>query len=331
MSYFYTKVPAGFSPLSSYQLTDDIILKPAGRTEYKDIPGPGSAIFFDTIFFISESQDVEVHIQKLRKWVLFHAFTFWFSWVCEFFESGLLMEHKQADGIEEIGEKIEANAYARDLDDIGSDIYSSSAPSERISYRALFDQYEALGKKEKSLLETYLFQIRQYRAIYKPYMLFEHSRQYWQIAIYATVLEAIIGHATNCPGSAVQCIECNKKFTHRQGSEKEWRKSVLSNIIKNGETRDQYLQVINAAYDEIRHKTAHPGHLPIPEYLLPKENPEVYGIERSIKEFRTDELALQSLLLAISMAARFLLLHKLYNLDIFPTLPPLQAVRVGNG
>jgi hypothetical protein len=121
------------------------------------------------------------------------------------------------------------------------------------------------------------------------------------------------------------CSVCGKQNLnpHRSQAEKEWRSAFLENVISDKEVRKEYLTAINAAYDEIRNKTAHPGTLPVPEYLLNFAGTKTYGLDESIQEFRDDLAALSSLALSIRSATWFLLTNKLFGLTTFPKLPSI--------
>lgn len=338
MSFYFTSVPTAthhpksISPTTTYQISNDIILKPATRTYYKDPFGSGSALM-GRLFFISNSNNVEEHIQKLRKWIIFHAFILWFPFLCDLFERGLLTEHHQANSIDEISDTntSETNEMLTDFENFTPQIYFFSPPSITRSYKSLYKTYEELSAKNIALLETCLFQIKPLPVSYSSYILFDPRRHYWQIAIYCTVLEEILGHAPDCPGSVTSCSMCKRQnlAPHRSKSEKDWRNAVLSEFIKDEKVKKQYLRIINAAFYEIRHKTAHLGQLPVPAMVFPETEREIYDIERAIKDFGSDDLALQSLHSHVSLLSRYLLLHKVFQFDIFPEIPPFQTIGTG--
>jgi hypothetical protein len=337
MSYYFTCVPTAaqypisFTPNTTYQISNDITLNPATRTFYRDPFSSGSA-FLSRMFFISNATSTEEHIQKLRKWVVFHSFVFWFPFLCDLFERGLLNEHHQVNSIDEIRDNdiSETNEILTDFENVASQIYVYRPPLITVSYKSLYKKYEEFQRKDTALLETCLFQIRPLPVSYGSYLLFDARRYYWQIVSYCTVLEEILGHAANCPGSILTCDTCNKRLApHRQGAEKGWRDQVLAELIKDVKVKEQYLRVINAAYDEIRNKTAHPGQLPVPSMVFPETEREIYDIERAINDFGSDDIALQALHSHVSLVTRYLLLHKLFQLNTFPEIPPLQTIGTG--
>jgi hypothetical protein len=332
MSFFFTKVPTQWSPTITVKLPGNITLKPANRAQFRNYPGQGSTMYFDTLYFISQARSVEEHIEKLKKWALFHALII-DGHICHFIEDGRLQKHRQMSRIGNIRRYGTANAYAVDFTDIARQVYWLHEPTTGIDYRALYEQFETFNEADISLLRAYLLPIEQRGVTYQQYSLFDESRTYWQIAVYASVLEAIIGHASNCPGSVTTCPICKKHLQpHRQESEREWRKSYLKPRIPDQTIRNEYLAIINTAYNQIRHPTSHAGVMPIPQYLSPLAGTtEVYDTSRAIQQFHMDKSALYSLVLSVSSITRYLLLHKLFQLNTFPRLRPLNVTRIGGG
>lgn len=331
MSFFFTKVPTQWSPKTSVKLPGAITLKPANRVQFRSYQGLKTISYFDSLYFISQARSVEEHIEKLKKWALFHALIIDERHICHFIESGQIQRHRQASRMGNIRKYGTANAYAVDFTSIARQVYWLHEPATVIDYRTLYEQYETLNDEQISLLQTCLLQLEQRSFTYPQYSLFGESLTYWQIVVYASVLEAIIGHASNCPGSVTTCPICNKHLQpHRQGSEKEWRESYLKPLIPDQTIRDEYLRVINAAYNQIRHPTAHAGVMPIPQSLsLLPGTTEVYDADRAIQEFPTDKAALISLVMSVRDVARYLLLHKLFQLNTFPQLTPLKVTQIG--
>jgi hypothetical protein len=332
MSFFFTKVPSQWSPTTPVKLPGGITLKPANRVQFHNYPGSGVTTYFDTLYFISQTQSVEDHIEKLKKWALFHTLIL-DGHICDFIESGRLQRHGQKDKIGNIRKNGAANAYVIDFNAIARQVYWLHKPTTTINYSTLYEQFEAFNEERLSLIRTYLLPIEPRTSTYRQYSLFSESRTYWQIAVYASVLEAIIGHASNCSGSDITCPVCNKRLpAHREDSEKEWRKSYFSQLITDQVIRDEYIEVINTAYNEIRHPTAHAGVMPVPQYLqLQAGTTEVYDMSRAIEQFSMDRAALFSLELSVKDITRYLLLHKLFQLNTFPRLIPLKVTRIGGG
>ena len=91
------------------------------------------------------------------------------------------------------------------------------------------------------------------------------------------------------------------------------------------EARDQYEAILDAAFDEIRHRTAHSGAFPTATFDVPKRQRDTYDHERAIKEHRKDTHALLGLTIGISSVSRYLLLDKLFGFRFFPELPTLKT------
>ena len=123
MSFFFTKVPSQWSPTSAVKLPGDIILKSANRLQLRNYPGQGATTYFDTLFFITQTQNVEEHIEKLKRWALFHAFIFNDEHICNFFENGQLQRHRQKSSIGSIRRYGTANANAVDFTNIARQVY----------------------------------------------------------------------------------------------------------------------------------------------------------------------------------------------------------------
>ncbi len=328
MSFFFTKVPTQWSPNTAVKLP------PANRIPLRNYPGPGSIMYFDTLYFISQVQSVEEHIEKLKRWALFHALIFNDRHICQFIESGQLQRHRQTSRIGNVRSYGSANAYVVDFTNIGRQVYWPDEPTTVIDYRTLYEQFETFNDANLGLLRTYLLQIEPRGATNQQYSLFNESRTYWQIVLYAAVLEAIIKHSDNCPHNIIACcVHCKKQYAqHRQYSEKEWREIYLTPLVTDTAIRDEYLEVINTAYNEIRHPTAHAGVMPIPQYILPlMGTTEVYDTSRAIRQFPMDKSALLSLVISVGSITRYLLLHKLFQLHTFPRLHPLNVTRIGGG
>jgi hypothetical protein len=332
MSFFFTKVPTQWSPTTAFNLPEGITIKPANRVQFRNYPGPGSTIYFDTLYFISQVRNVEEHIEKLKRWALFHALIL-DEHICHFIENGRLQKHRQTSRIGNIRRHGTANANVVEFTDIARQVYWLHEPITAINYRTLYEQYETFNDENMSLLRTYLLQIEQRGFMYQQYSLFDESRTYWQIAVYASVLEAVIGHASNCPGSVTTCPICKKHLQpHRQDSEREWRTSYLKPLIPDQAIRNEYLDIINTAYNQIRNPTAHAGVMPIPQYLSPLAGTtEVYDTSRAIQQFPMDKSALFSLVISVRDITRYLLLHQIFQLNTFPRLIPLKVTRIGGG
>lgn len=330
MSYYFSKIPTGIVPKSDYLLKDDIQLRPANKVNYENYFAPGLGVFFDILYFISSSQSMEEHVLKLQKWALFHAFITDFYFLADLLDRGFIQEHQIATDEKAIQEELNEGIHLVDFNHVGNILYNpydTNAPSSIVTYKSLFEKYELLQQNDLALIYTWLLRIQPAYAQLMSFSLFQGMREYWQIAAYVSILEAIIGHAPYCTDSAKTCSCCNRQnlMPHRSQPEKDWRRAFLEKVILDEEVRKDYLTAINAAYDEIRHKTAHPGILPIPDYVYDTVGTKSYSLEVSIKEFGKDIMALRSLALSIKAATRFLLLNKLFGLTTFPSLPSLNS------
>src|SRR5258708_4014465 len=330
MFYLRTLVPTNWSPDATYQLTDKITLKSAGNRPIPLYSIASGTANFDTVYLISSSPDVMEQTQFLRTWVMFHDFIFDFQRLCQFFEREFLDNRDNpifVRSIEELHQEPEANVRTIDFDNIAEGIYHPYKPSTQLSYRRLFERYQRFTESEQWLLKSYLFQVETRNTYSITHNLFEDTRKYWQITSYVTLLETILGHAEECEGSGELCSKCNKKLPpHRKMSERDWRAAELFRLIGNEEVKNQYAQVINAAY-EIRHRTAHAGKLSSP--LYPEmSDAEVYNIARAIQDQKKDMFALDTLLVSVMRVLRYLLLDMFFDLKTFPPLPESQVTTI---
>lgn len=328
---FYTKVPTQWSPSVDYKLPGGIILRPADQINFSYFSGRLIAPH-DTLFFISNSPDINDHREKLKWWIIFHSFLFNFSQLSFLFERGDLRTHRTESSLNRIREKNfeQPNAYPTNFDDIASCIYHPIQPTEQITYRSLYEIFISLTDEDKAFITNYLIQFQQYITIFPDYDLFNIHNKYWQVVRYITILEAIIGHPPNCE-CRISCKICSRNLPHRdlrQGSETKWRMKYLTDIGIEQQTRNDYVTVINAAYDNIRHPTAHIPIKPTTQYIPQETILEIYDLSRSIRELNTNVIALDNVLLLVNKVTRFLLLNKFFKLDIFPPFSPLQSMSI---
>lgn len=328
--FYLTKVSVQWSPASDYELAVDIRLKPANRTAYTEGLA-GATLYQDTCLYITASATPEEHEAKLRTWVLFHALVFDSgALLMHQYEAGTLKTEGPVDSYDDIAADASSSAYVCDYDDIGAQVYFPSGTTEEIRYQRLFEQYSGLNRAKAHLARVFLYQTEPMTMPNAKYSLFKETKLYWQITNYVTVLEAIIGHAPNCT-SVLRCDVCGRSLPpHRQQSEAEWNKNYLTDLGIDTTTRDEYLQVLAAAYSKIRHPVAHGSALATPTYLFPLAGEtETYDVARSIEDFGADMSALYSLSLSVREVTRYLLLNHLFALRAFPGLRSFHVTSVG--
>ena len=328
MSFIYSKVPTQWSPHDTYQVSNGMYLKPAGRISVENYPVKGSEQHFDFTFFITEGEDTGEHIKNLIQWILFHCFIFHEIHACNFLENNMISNHTIADSLKAISDlNSEPTSYPLDYDNIGQQVYwlyKGYIPN--ISYRQEFKKYLSLSKKEQATFTNYLLTLN----VRRPYDLFHLHRLYWQMAKNAVLLEQIISHAPTCKNKIeICCLECSRKdsilYSHRTKSESEWCKERLREIINNEDTVAAYLKVIGVAFDKIRHPTVHKAIAPSAQRIEQVTALEIYDIERTIAEFKDDVVALENLVMLIADITRYLLLNKLFGLSIFPIPETLKS------
>jgi hypothetical protein len=336
MSFIYSKVPTQWSPNDTYQFSNGMYLKPAGRIAFEDYPVKSSAQYFDITFFVTEGEDTDEHFKRLKQWILFHCFIFNDTHACYFFEDNMISKHEVASYLQTIIDlNSQSTAYPLDYDNIGQQVYwlyKGNVPI--ISYRQQFEKYLSLSEKEKSLVTNYLLYLNADRVYYQPYELFSLHRKYWQTAKNVVLLEQVIGHAPTCTNKQEMCCSVCRRdhvsYSHRTMSEEEWCKDYLMGIIKNEDTVAEYLKVISVAFGKIRHPTAHSAIAPTAQRMEQLTSLEIYDIDRTIAEFKNDITALENLGILVAEITRYLLLNKLFGLSIFPIPETLKSFHFGN-
>jgi hypothetical protein len=156
------------------------------------------------------------------------------------------------------------------------------------------------------------------------------NSSYLRIASLVTIFEVLIGHAPDCTRND-KCSECGKQLPHRAISESKWRQAFLTALPITHEVNEQYSSIIDVAYNEVRHPTVHKAGFPTASYIPQVTDHEVYDMDRTTREFKSDSTALLSLLISVNDVTRYLLLHKVFGLQVFPPLLPLQSTRFVSG
>lgn len=332
LGYYYTSVPVCWGPNKSYDLPPNVSLAPSGQSAIPDYPAPGMNLPFDHVLFISGADNEKQHIDRLQQWVLFHAFLLNDLHLCSFFETGRLHPHECVESLVDIPKAASDNANPCDFDNVSNLVYFMHAPAQSTNYRKLWVNYKSLAPTDLHLIRTLLFQTDPRKTWQITYNLFPDMRQRWQATNYLTILEAIIGHAENCPESEKKCNTCGRQVNpHRRMSEDMWRRQYLSNLGVDSPIIDDYVCVIRTAYKGIRSRTAHPsGALELPPTYPSVEGTQVYDVPKSTQEYPHDLFALDSLLQSLYDITRYLLLHRVFKLSIFPELDPLKATSVGS-
>lgn len=334
--FYYTAIPTQWTPKSAYQISETEYLIPAGRVSYNDYPTHGSTMNFDNIFFVSRAKSELDHMEKLRNWIIFHAFIFNDIHPCQFFEDGLLEQHNSIDALEKIFPiTSETNAYFVDYENISTQtywLYKGKIP--RISYKDYYSKYLLLSSQDQSLIINYLLHLNRNENYYLQYDLFSVYREYWQATKNVVLLEQIIGHAPDCSNKEdISCAVCMKDkipYSHRIMSENEWCKKYLVGVTKDDDTVETYQKIIKSAFKIIRHPTAHSAISPTAKRIQQKTRLEIYDIDKTLEEFNHDRVALMNFGRIIVEIVRYLLLNKLFKLEVFPIPETLKSFNIGS-
>jgi len=325
VSVFYTRVPTQWSPAGIYRLSEEVILRPAGRTY---IQRGFSRLYLDSVYFMTYGLSIDQHAIALRSWMQFHDFLFWSSpSLLSEYELGKLSKHGGPRFLEDIAVYAEENAYVIDYDNIAAQIYWTHNTNAAVSYKYAFSVFSHIEKPLRDLVSLWLYPFN--RGIDNLWLQILDS-SYLNISSKIVILESIIGHSRNCP-SLPKCESCGKSLPHRLIPESIWRRNILKSKIDDIEIVEQYNMTLELAYRTIRNQVFHAGLFPEALEPVMPEYEEEYDFKRMIDEYESDSVALSGLTMNVSRIARCFLLDKIFGWGQFPRLPILHVVRIGSG
>lgn len=334
--FYYTLVPTQWSPIKEYNLSNDVYLVPGGREGYENYPFINATSYFDNLIFITKSVNENEHIEKLKSWVVFHSFIFHQNIALNFFEDGKLNKHNFSKTLKEIKIKVtKPNAYSINFENISQQVYwlyKGSLPT--ITYNAYYERYLKLDDVFHSLILNYLLNLNSNTTVSHIYDIFSLHKRYWDTVKNIVLIEEIIGHALDCKTNLLnKCFECKRNNitqTHRKMSEYDWRYKYLLKTINNEKTVKEYIKIINTAFNKIRNPMAHSAISPTAKIIPQTKRLEIYDIDRTITEFKDNWTALLNLSILIENILRYLLLNKIFELNIFPIPKAMHAVHISN-
>src|SRR5207248_11758813 len=102
------------------------------------------SIYFDTLYFISQARSVDEHIEKLKRWALFHALIL-DEHICHFIKTGRLQKHRQTSKIGNIRGHGKDNTYGVNFTNIARHVYWLHEPTTAIDYRRLYEHFETFN------------------------------------------------------------------------------------------------------------------------------------------------------------------------------------------
>ncbi len=321
---YYTQILSHQSPNAIYHIfAESIILIPSGP--YKKAFGNGGYALYDSINFFTDSKTKSDHITLLRRFCIIYSFLFK-DVAVYMFDEGELTDHIETDSYQKVPVNYDCGRKKVDFDDILGQIYFMNKPIGKISFKVLYNSTKDDFLNYFTLFLDPIGQISQIsQKKYSPdYFIF--NRSYLKIVNYITLLETIIGHDVDCDEVICVCESCGKKeIRHRKGSENQWIKKYLSDTLQNQTLEKSYFEIIAFARD-IRHKTTHSSKLPTAKFIMQDTSFEEYGFDRSKKEYKDNDFALKSIILAIDEITYYLVLNHCYSIKQFFPVNSLKVV-----
>ncbi len=198
--------------------------------------------------------------------------------------------------------------------------------------KVLDEVFDALTQNSISYEELYkLFlkvDVRVYTSIInyfvagslKPFSLRNIDVSYWQVVVYFTIIETLLGAPPEC-ANFVSCNDCGRQgLKHSSINNNKWFDQQLFSQIESDTNRKQYKAVIDACKYRIRNGSIHNGLYPTAKHIPKKDGLHKYKLGRSIKEFEDDVNALNSLVKHLRELTRFLILNWIFQMSIYPEL-----------
>lgn len=261
----------------------------------------------------------------LKTWVIFHTFVLNSQVTARRFES------PDDDSMTQMGQPLASRV---DYDNITTKVYEFRAIGDvgkrSRSYTQLYELYMGQSKENIGMVKNFLNDFGVRTGYFRPDKLISDS-SYWQIMVYYSVIEKIVGRQPFCSVQH-ECEKCGKSnITHNPLSEVDWIHKRLLELVKDEQTVSSYESVILAVRQKIRHSTVHSSIVPTAERDFAAMSPglTVYDLKRSIGNYDKDHHALDSLIHMLSDVARNLLLERLFNLDLFIEPQPLNVLTMG--
>jgi hypothetical protein len=248
---------------------------------------------------------------ELSLWVLFHAFIVGDPWTLPSYMGTIYGVVTPMD---------KPFGGGRDYDDFLNTAYRTEGITQKMSYGELYDRFISLSEAQSGMIKNLLLDM-------KPGQQWSHSEMadysYWRMVIDYSIVDAIIGQQPFCD-EIHQCATCKKtQLQHYPIAAKKWSEDRLLEIVGDAEKAEQYMKVIWAVRQNIRHKTAHESAYPYerPASELQKGDNE-FDIDTVVTSFKKDSHALTALKDNMHEVTRILLLDDVLHTKIFPDIRP---------
>lgn len=157
----------------------------------------------------------------------------------------------------------------------------------------------------------------------------------YRIFSYIAIIEGILFNGVQNNTCKVNCNECNKEISHNINSTKDiWEQKLSKKLFFKD--NQKYIDLIINCHKNIRHPFAHSGKL-IQKNII--DNFLSYGsysrsipIDKCFKLIKTDELAIENIILVIQRITRRLLLLEFYpepnSGEIWPEMAEITEFRI---
>lgn len=309
--------PTRYLPLNEIDLGEGLIVRPIPKTVELSRLNSKSYLRGIQVEISKGNQDLEM--QLLRSWLLFHSFV-----MNEYFSIQLFQENDSA--IKQVDQP--GHGDPLDYENIIDKMFFASFPKNMtLSYLGLWEKYKQHEENDfmRNLMRNATVDIvpsmsqPQYAVI---------DLRYWQLMIYYSAIDAIIGTQPFC-SEQHECLSCKKKnIPHKQKSGSAWLKERLTQIMGNDKKVAIYFDLIGTVHNLVRNKTVHESLFPT---ALPyhSDQSEVFDVTRGIDEFLHNDTALEQLVMATKEVTRCLVANEVLGTGIFLNPPPLHIEVVG--
>lgn len=272
-------------------------------------------MFFDSLVLEFDNKNLD----ELGKWVLFHAFVV-ASWIT-------LPSYEDAIA-GEVTVSSDPCAKSEDFSKITNRVYFWHKPAGLdLNYSEL---YERFIKSDDETLDMVKNIMTHLNPISHSSIRRLTDASYWQLLVYYSVIESLIGQQPQC-SSRPTCSDCKKEISHNSMPALDWIKKRVGELTDNADSCEQYIEYIWGVRQKIRHKTAHASAHPTAKHVLQSKRHVVYDLKKSIGDYDRNSTALLALVNGIHDIARCLLLSHIFGLKVFPSIGPLQSVRLAPG
>lgn len=307
-------LPSNWPPEKLLTLKTGISITSNNRAEIRYIND--MSIGVNTIEVLSQDEEI------FKKWVLFHTFILDTPKTIKHFESEGYGLYKLILTKNESSNKV-------DYDNLLKYVYfNNNIPEVKMAYVELYEKFINISSKKIDMIANFYTKFSGDTFLSGRQVI---DSSYWQLVVYFSIVDAMFEQQQHC-FHKLKCNEKDTKTSHFKEKQSDWFERHLSNLIKDPVRRKEYMQVIELVKKKIRNSTVHASRIPPPKgkvQFIPGGH-EIYDIERSLKEYESDESALDALKYMMRDITRFLLLNYIFDINIFPSIKPLHVKTWGS-